>query len=1120
MLYRLHYIIFLLLCLGCYTKLSATHLMGGDIMFECLGDNEYRIILKLYRDCSGVSMDLNEPLGYIPLTASPQDENASCDSREVQMYRQSVRELSPLCPDEQSNSTCNNGDLVGTEEYIYEGTVTLSDECEEWFIGENFVYRNEAITNLDNLVVGDGDMHLSTTINTVGDICNSSPQFINPPVPYICNEYRYNYSHLAVDEEGDSLVYRLVNPRNTFTDSMSYVNDYADLSSQYPMETVNGEFNINPNNGMISFTPTGDHAPNNPSLTQSVVLTVMVEEYRDGELLGSILRDIQIVVMPCDNQPPYQESVQLNNASDASAVQLEESSFRVCAGDNLSFDVEMRDDDPGDVLTLRNNLGQVIPAADVTSTSGNSPITGTFEWQTTTNDVGSYDFNITVRDNACPLIASNNYTYNVNVTPPMRIDHVVEHEQCDNLGSISVSLLTSIDNPAYNWAAYPDSTGSSISNLEAGTYTLTIEDEDGVYCDFDTTFTVEPPEFPVIQDVETEDVTCAGPGSAAITMSDNQDYEYSWNNEPFTASPTASFEEGQHEVIVRLVGTDCTVDTIFTIGPPPVINIDEIITADETCSGPGSAQVTMTDNEDYEYSWNNEPYTTNNTTSLEEGEHEVSIRLAGTVCIVDTVFSIGPPPAVVIDSLILEDVTCSGPGSAEVITDGEHDYEFSWNNGPYSADPTTDNLSEGAHNVSVRIVGTTCLHDTVFNIGPAPVINIDSVVINDIDCSDPSAGSAEVLMTDNRTYEYSWNNGPYTDENPFELDAGTHEVNVRLEGTSCTDEATFTISTFPNMAVELDINDETCSGPGNITVNIISGPANPQYTWPDFPPSNNGPTLTNVPEGTYDLIITDQDEVYCDFDTSFQIEPAPEIAIDSLALRSESCDELGTAEVFMTDDRDYEYAWNGGPYSNINRTSGLQAGTHNVRIRLVNTTCVEDTSFRINPFPGIEIDSVQIEDATCTGLGQAQVFMANDTVDYEFSWNGAPFKLEDEISGLEEGIHTVTARYPHTNCTDEADIVIESTAGVALPNAFSPNGDNIHEDIGVLGNPHTMDWIIYNRWGEVIFRSKDPKDRWDGTYRGEAVPIGIYPYRLKYECINAGGEMIQQQEVGEINLMR
>ncbi|MEY5049044.1 MAG: hypothetical protein RLZZ175_2403 [Bacteroidota bacterium] len=41
--------------------------------------------------------------------------------------------------------------------------------------------------------------------------------------------------------------------------------------------------------------------------------------------------------------------------------------------------------------------------------------------------------------------------------------------------------------------------------------------------------------------------------------------------------------------------------------------------------------------------------------------------------------------------------------------------------------------------------------------------------------------------------------------------------------------------------------------------------------------------------------------------------------------------------------------------------------------------------------------------------------------------------------------------------------------------------------------------LIFNRWGEIIFESTNPNEQWDGTYRGEEMPIGVYPWIVTYE---------------------
>ncbi len=66
-----------------------------------------------------------------------------------------------------------------------------------------------------------------------------------------------------------------------------------------------------------------------------------------------------------------------------------------------------------------------------------------------------------------------------------------------------------------------------------------------------------------------------------------------------------------------------------------------------------------------------------------------------------------------------------------------------------------------------------------------------------------------------------------------------------------------------------------------------------------------------------------------------------------------------------------------------------------------------------------------------------------------------------------------------------------------MPNAFSPNGDGLNETFGLVGDGITeYNFQIYNRWGNLVFVSNELYDRWDGTYNNEAVPEGIYVYKI------------------------
>jgi gliding motility-associated-like protein len=66
-----------------------------------------------------------------------------------------------------------------------------------------------------------------------------------------------------------------------------------------------------------------------------------------------------------------------------------------------------------------------------------------------------------------------------------------------------------------------------------------------------------------------------------------------------------------------------------------------------------------------------------------------------------------------------------------------------------------------------------------------------------------------------------------------------------------------------------------------------------------------------------------------------------------------------------------------------------------------------------------------------------------------------------------------------------------------IPSAFSPNGDGINDTFGVKGegikNYHLL---VYNRWGELLFESTNPKQQWDGKFDGQRVEQGTYVYQL------------------------
>lgn len=93
-------------------------------------------------------------------------------------------------------------------------------------------------------------------------------------------------------------------------------------------------------------------------------------------------------------------------------------------------------------------------------------------------------------------------------------------------------------------------------------------------------------------------------------------------------------------------------------------------------------------------------------------------------------------------------------------------------------------------------------------------------------------------------------------------------------------------------------------------------------------------------------------------------------------------------------------------------------------------------------------------------------------------------------------------------CTDSIVLpfIIDDVTTVYIPEAFSPNGDGINETFSPVMTGVTNDdflFQIFNRWGELIFESKDAENTgWDGSYRNELVKPGVYSYIIQYKTPN------------------
>lgn len=93
------------------------------------------------------------------------------------------------------------------------------------------------------------------------------------------------------------------------------------------------------------------------------------------------------------------------------------------------------------------------------------------------------------------------------------------------------------------------------------------------------------------------------------------------------------------------------------------------------------------------------------------------------------------------------------------------------------------------------------------------------------------------------------------------------------------------------------------------------------------------------------------------------------------------------------------------------------------------------------------------------------------------------------VTAIQRGNNSITSMSNYTEVIPPLSIYI--------PNAFTPNGDGINDAFGVKGEGiRNYHLYVYNRWGEVVFESTNPKQQWDGNYAGNPVEQGVYVYQV------------------------
>jgi len=137
---------------------------------------------------------------------------------------------------------------------------------------------------------------------------------------------------------------------------------------------------------------------------------------------------------------------------------------------------------------------------------------------------------------------------------------------------------------------------------------------------------------------------------------------------------------------------------------------------------------------------------------------------------------------------------------------------------------------------------------------------------------------------------------------------------------------------------------------------------------------------------------------------------------------------------------------------------------------------------------------------------------------YNYAWNWGSQSFTGDSVTFPTSINQVLLTVTDTCRNQSATTVITfDNCLPGVPTGFSPNGDNNNDMLYILGGDvNQLNFIIYNRWGQIVFETKDQTIGWDGTHNGKLVQSGVYAYILTV----TGNKGIVTSTSGSITVIR
>jgi hypothetical protein len=760
--------------------------------------------------------------------------------------------------------------------------------------------------------------------------------------------------------------------------------------------------------------------------------------------------------------------------------------------------------------------------------NGVNPIVnwGTSPAQTglTANNLSAGVYNVSVAAfGACPTTTS------ITISEPpilqVNVENIINSLCALPNGAASVAAAGGVLPYTYTWSA-PGGQGNTLQNVVSGNYSVTVSDANG--CQTSTQFVIGglPPVAAVLSNVT--NARCFNESNGSLTVSainGTAPFVYSWSTPGGNQPTLANIPAGLYTVTIT-DANNCSVSLPALVNQPGPLGSSAQITPADCGASNGGISITSTGGVmPYTYNWS--PGNTNSAilSNVPSGIYFLTLTDQNNCTLTDAI-QVNSISSLSTSILTQTATSCfegmDGTATATV-NGGSPPYSYTWLPAGGNSSVGTG-LSAGIYSVQVMDVNQCVASALVTIEQPQPIQQV--VSLSNANCNAPD-GSASILTTGGAgPYAYQWSAGNSTSASANNLFAGLYAITI-TDQKNCKDTLEIEIPQNQGVSIQvLNQADPSChqGTDGTIVVSAMGGVPPYQFIWPGTGASGSG-----LSAGAYAITVSDVNACL-DSITVTLLEPEPlefEPQVQSVPCFGLENGVLAVGPV-SNGLAPYMYALNQSAFSASGVFEGLPAGNYILEV--------------MDAAGCTAVDTLQVPEPTenTLNVGPDQRIYLGETVQLNgivsdpgriirYQWQpslneGCDTCSSSNLLPLTEGIYTLTA-IDTNGCIISDALFIQLYPGkVFIPNVFNPESKapNNHFYVVDDGAIASIAYLrVFDRWGDLVFENRnfqpnDSRQGWDGRFKSEDAPAGVYTYTVGINWISGQFQVLD----GDVTILR